>query len=467
MGWKIETGNVLDWAKRYDGPPFHALLCDPPYHLTSITKRFGSPNSAAARAAPYRRVSRGFMGQTWDGGDLAFQPETWSTISRVLHPGAFGLVFASAKGWHRVAIALEDAGMIIHPNIFLLGWLNGHGFPKATRIDRQIDRHNGKSGRIVGFRRHSRGGGTVYNLRTCKETCEVFYYPTIEPQTDLAKTWRNHRYGGQILKPALEPIIVFQKPYAGKPLDSITATGAGALNIEAARIPHGKPCRPMKAQSSGHDFYRQAGRYTDALELKPEGRWPANVALVHHPDCMPGDCTIDCPVASCLDNRMRYFENVYYTLENETPFLYMPKASTKEREAGLDGLAETTINDGGPTPIDNSYQRGKTRRHNDHPTVKPLGLTRWLATLLLPPAEYAPRRLFVPFSGSGSEMIGGLLAGWDEVVGVELLPAYIMIAERRLHHWSTRNPSPRQKTDRPPENRPGEQLALPINFGDE
>ena len=70
-----------------------------------------------------------------------------------------------------------------------------------------------------------------------------------------------------------------------------------------------------------------------------------------------------------------------------------------------------------------------------HPTHKPIALVRWLATLLLPPAEYAPRRILVPFAGSGSEMIGCGLAGWDEIVGVELMPEYADIAEARLAYW--------------------------------
>ena len=61
----------------------------------------------------------------------------------------------------------------------------------------------------------------------------------------------------------------------------------------------------------------------------------------------------------------------------------------------------------------------------------------YIARLLLPPPGPQPRRLLVPFSGSGSEMIGALLAGWDEVVGIELEADYRRIAEARLRHWAT------------------------------
>jgi site-specific DNA-methyltransferase (adenine-specific) len=73
---------------------------------------------------------------------------------------------------------------------------------------------------------------------------------------------------------------------------------------------------------------------------------------------------------------------------------------------------------------------------NVHPTVKPIDLCRYLATLLLPPKRDTPRRLLVPFSGSGSEMIGALLAGWDEVVGIEREAEYAEIARGRLAEFT-------------------------------
>ena len=69
---------------------------------------------------------------------------------------------------------------------------------------------------------------------------------------------------------------------------------------------------------------------------------------------------------------------------------------------------------------------------NHHPTVKPLSLTKYLATLIKPPTG---GRLLVPFSGSGSEMIGALQAGWEYVEGVELTEEYIPIAEARIKYW--------------------------------
>lgn len=140
MQYDIELANAVEWANAYDGPLFHALLCDPPYHLTSIVERFGKQGSAPAQFGSdgaFARASRGFMNATWDGGDVAFQPATWAAFMKVMHPGAFGMAFASTRGWHRMAVAIEDAGFVLHPVIMC--WCFGSGFPKATRISTQVD----------------------------------------------------------------------------------------------------------------------------------------------------------------------------------------------------------------------------------------------------------------------------------------------------------------------------------------
>lgn len=160
MALTVHHANVLDWARDYTGPKFHALLCDPPYEL-------------------------GFMGKAWDKSGVPFRADTWAALAAHLHPGAFLMAFASSRGWHRQAVAMEDAGLVIHPTLF--GWAFGSGFPKATRV------------------------------------------------AD-APAFNGHRYGLQALKPALEPVIVAQVPYQGRPVDCITRTGAGALWVDGGRI---------------------------------------------------------------------------------------------------------------------------------------------------------------------------------------------------------------------------------------
>ena len=73
-----------------------SIVTDPPYHLTSTVKRFGKDDAAPAQFGTdgvYARSSKGFMGQTWDGGNIAFKPEIWAAAHRVAKPGAYLLAF--------------------------------------------------------------------------------------------------------------------------------------------------------------------------------------------------------------------------------------------------------------------------------------------------------------------------------------------------------------------------------------
>lgn len=585
----IIQADIIKWSGIYRGPKFHAMLSDPPYHLTEITKRFGKPGSAPPKDnrgnGPYTRTARGFMNATWDGVGsngigIAFDPETWAALAEHLYPGAWGMAFAGSRGWHRMAVAIEDAGLIMQPTIF--GWAYGSGFPKATRIDTQIDArafrawlklHPEESARlklardaekaarkardasatkaaraelraltaaykasagllpsVIGTKKHQpkfaaaelgyREKDNGYNSRE-RETFDV-----MDCATEAARYWLGHRYGGQAMKPALEPIIVFQKPYGSSPLDTITTTGAGALWIDGGRIAGDVPSVPQLQFNSptGTMYGFKAGEGRNGEMSHAAGRWPANLVLSHAPGCN-GTCAPGCPVAALgaqsgesssrsggasgtnanpmswaelntdrarggvedSGTAARFFyqaDYMYERLELADAIAYVAKASRAEREAGLDpkqtaimrllddgdewedfedagsdhaaygefqgipgtkhtpnnrrSFDETTVDDGRETPIDNPYQRGETTRRNTHPTIKPISLTRYLATLLLPPPEYGPRRLLVPFAGAGSEVIGADLAGWEDVTGIELEADHVAIANARRAYWQQR-----------------------------
>lgn len=396
----IIHSDILDWARDYQGEPFHAAFCDAPYHLDGDG-----------------RDGRGFMGKAWDGGDIAFRPETWAAIAQHVHPGGFIASFASSRGWHRMAVAMEDAGLIIQPTIFV--WLSANrAWPKATRLDEQIDRRAGAEREIVGQKRHQpkfnaaelgyREKDNGYNSRN-RQT-----YSVTEPATPLAQAWAGHRYGGQVLKPAVDPIIVAQRPWPkARRLDAIIETGAGAMWIDGVR----------KTNTPPH---------------LPGGYWPTNFACTHAPTCEAAHCAPDCPASTLGEKAQHFFRASWASerIEAASAVGYFAKASTAEREAGLADFPTQLVGDGRATPIDNPYQRGKTPRKNIHPTIKPIALNRWLATLLLPPAMYAPRRLLVPFAGAGSEIIGAMQAGWEEIVGVELEAEHVRIAQARLAFWS-------------------------------
>lgn len=458
--YQLIHNDILTWASSYEGPKFHALFCDPPYHLTSITKRFGKDNSAPAKTGIYNRGSKGFMGQQWDGGELAFAPETWQALTQHLYPGGFIMAFAGTRGYHRMAVAMEDAGLIVHPAMI---WVFLSGFPKATRIDTQVDREAGVEREIIRPRTYElkNDGGYSGGLNTTKprsESCEIS-----EPATPLAKIWQSHRYGLQALKPSLEFIAIAQKPYQGRPVDNIVETGAGSLNIDGGRIPTdeltGWGGHPSDGYSGGLDSYEEGGRPVN-------GRWPANLILSEEGaellDRQSGENVgshgrsdreynlhswmsekIALPIekddsggASRMFHQTNWSYEILEQLETADPLKYEPKVSTTEREAGLDSLPLSTrnrVNSGG---YENDPKFAPTKMKNHHPTLKPISLTKYLATLLLPPDAYAPRRLLIPFAGTGSEMIGALLAGWDEVTGIEKGEEYHKIGLKRLEWWT-------------------------------
>lgn len=481
----VELSEIVAFANAYNGPLFHALLCDPPYHLSSIVARYGDEDAAPAQGGVYNRSSKGFMGKQWDGGDVAFQTDTWRAISKLLYPGAFGFAFASTRGYHRMAVAIEDAGFILHPSVFAWGF--GSGFPKGTRIDTQVDKAAGAERKrkkipasAVRNQKSINGGHGVDggDRPYIQKAQEDGYYMADagEAVTELAKQWVDHKYGGQALKPALEPIICFQKPYPNpnkdngmiKPWQVITQTGAGALNVGAGAIPSADPQSPP--------------------------RYPPNLALVHHPSCTPKQCVTGCPVKAvqlsaepdharkssrvvkqrsvkpravdfdfgdapgeyAADNGGpdRYFPRLGWEMESQEVIgwfasveaqidgadrlRYVAKPVGKERTAGISApkQARSTARPNSPDETGKFPDHDARKAENPHPTLKPMALTRWLASLLLPPAAYAPRRILVPFAGAGSEMIGAYAAGFEEIVGVEMTPEYAEVARQRLAYWS-------------------------------
>jgi DNA modification methylase len=100
-------------------------------------------------------------------------------------------------------------------------------------------------------------------------------------------------------------------------------------------------------------------------------------------------------------------------------FFYTSKAQRSEREAGLLDLKDDL-----------------DERVNSHPCIKPVDLIEYFATMILPPErEDDDRKLLQPFSGTGSEIIGSMLSGWDSITGIEREDEYVEIAEKRIDWW--------------------------------
>lgn len=200
---------------------------------------------------------------------------------------------------------------------------------------------------------------------------------------------KSRRYPGgraTTLKPAFEPIVLARRELNGTTEETIARHGTGALNAESCRV---------------------------------EGRHPANVILGHDHDCEEGRCAPGCVAAAAdacaSDGRSRLAPS---------RFLYCPKASRAERDAGCEQLPRRALD-----LFPNAGTSGDAR--NPHPTVKPLELMRWLVRLLCPPGGL----VLDPTAGSGTTGAAAVLEG-RRFLGIELEPAYIEIAAARIAHHS-------------------------------
>jgi len=303
-----------------------SVVTDPPYALLSINKRFANSmrteSTELTAAGPYYRTGKGFMGKKWDTGETAFDPLFWREVLRVLKPGGHLLAFGGTRSYHRLAVAVEDAGFEIRDQI---GWLYGSGFPKS----------------------HNQGNG-----------------------------W------GTALKPAWEPIVLARKPLIGTVAANVLGHGTGAINIDGCRIETSENLNG--GAYSGNIRQRAERTSVDTLDgsvplsrlnrgigdySQPTGRWPANVihdgseeVLAAFPEA-PGQMA---KAAEGGDRRKD--QNVYGAMArgsngaepredsgSAARFFYCAKASKADREDG-----------------------------NTHPTVKPTALMRYLCRLVTP-----------------------------------------------------------------------------------
>lgn len=336
------VGDMRERLSELDADSIDACITDPPYHLTGAS-RGGSPRNPGT--GPFGRIGigtdRGFMNLPWDGGDVAFRPETWAAVYRVLKPGAHLLAVGGPRTYHRMVTAVEDAGFEIRDCI---GWCYAQGLPKSLDVAGEIDRAAGASPaewaawlrqrrenlgmsrealaeavactpssvRDWGEGRAREAGGVIEHILPApsyrKRLAKVLGYPESErrvvqeatdrrddgtiyglghsgdvyagPTTDAAQQWNGWGTG---LKPGWEIILVARKPLVGTVAENVLVHGTGAINGDGCRI--GTDPVPINTFDDGaKPFGGGAGHpYTSRMS---SGRWPTNVAFSHHSDCV-------------------------------------------------------------------------------------------------------------------------------------------------------------------------------------
>ena len=396
--YDLRLGDCIEVLQSLEANSIDSVVCDPPYHLTSIVERFSNTsehdnNSTGRRAKNredgYARLSKGFMGKNWDGGDVAFQKETWEHVIRVLKPGGYMLAFSGTRTYHRMVCAIEDAGFEIRDQ---LAWVYGTGFPKSLNVSKAMDKRSGATRKVtktVVF--HDIRGGNLMEAAMGKNKPNAAYDYT-EPATDDAKKWDGW---GTALKPAWEPIVLARKPVSEKSIiDNVLKHGTGAINIDGCRITCEGEQNPSVARRKGsykesklsHNEACKLGKMVDrssnearAKERPGElmGRWPANI------------------IHDGSDEVLKLFPGT--NGDSVARFFYCAKSANEREE------------------------------YNKHPTVKPIELMKHLVSLVTPPGG----TVLDPFMGSGTTGIACLLKDF-KFIGIELEEDSYNTATQRL-----------------------------------
>lgn len=432
-----------------------AIVCDPPYGLGFMGKEWDSGKSFVERKAD-RRNRFDHVGGNHHPTSAADTARTrrveavrfgawcqeWAAEAlRVAKPGAHLLAFGGTRTFHRLAVAIEDAGWEIRDSIGVLGWLYGSGFPKSLDVSKAIDQAAGAERDTVAtgppVRRMIPGADQNRTGSWIKDNGREYIPTTTVPATDEAARWAGW---GTALKPAWEPIIVARKPLAGTVAANMVAYGTGALNVDGCRVEAaGRPARDTVRDGRQRDAAYQLSSTSVASGVTDQGRWPSNLLLVHHPDC--GDrCAPGCPVAELDAQSGQLTSGANPARRGSDKFrgVYQPYEGQRECQAARG--ADT----GGASRFFPTFRyqakAGKGERpvivrggHRiQHPTVKPVDLMRWLVRLVTPPGGL----LLDMFCGSGATLQAAALEGF-RAVGVDLEHDHCLLTRERLS-WAVR-----------------------------
>jgi site-specific DNA-methyltransferase (adenine-specific) len=376
-GARVFLGDCRDVLRGLPDNSVDSIVTDPPYELN-------------------------FMSKKWDNTGIAYDVTVWLECLRVLKPGGHVLAFGGSRTYHRLGVAIEDAGFEIRDTI---AWISSKTFPKSLNVEKAMDKA-GMDGSV-------------------------------------ASGW------GTGLKQVVEPVVLARKPLDGTVADNFQVWGVGGLNIDATRIDNlseaEKNWTPQRQHADNPMKIGGAKPGDEIAMYKPGGRWPANVILDEVSAGLLDEQTADFKGATSRTHRPNrspfttgteepVSHQVYADSGGASRFFYVAKASRRDRNEGLEELeairhADRAKDDGvgGKNPRNRTNQA----KQNFHPTVKPTQLMRYLIKLVTPEGGV----VLDPFTGSGSTGKAALLDGY-QFIGAELTEEYLPIIEGRLR-WAS------------------------------
>jgi len=439
---KIIQGDCLDKLKELEDNSVDSIVTDPPYGLS-------------------------FMGKKWDY-DVPSQ-EIWEECLRVLKPGGYLLAFAGTRTQHRMAVRIEDAGFEIRD---MIAWVYGSGFPKSHNIGKAVDKLQGNERkeylRPIAYPDSDCWGipnnnisGNNWGIVNADDSGKGKGQGK-QGMTPTSKGSSPYEGYGTALKPALEPITVARKPLSEKTVaENVLKYGTGGINIDGCRVEYQdeQPSRVgfMKTnREKGLNSSSYGGEKDTRIEdpiPNTSGRFPAN--LIHDgsdevvglfPDskvsgsARNGRANVNGKDYSNLDNIFGgKLGKKTGTLHNDSGsasrFFYCAKASKSERNKGCEELEEKPKVFNGQSAQPSIEMKGVEQKFttqpskNNHPTVKPISLMRYLCRLVTPKGG----TVLDPFMGSGTTGIACINLNCN-FIGIEMDKDYFEIAKARIEN---------------------------------
>jgi site-specific DNA-methyltransferase (adenine-specific) len=437
--YKLYHGSMLDMLEHIEPNSIDSVVTDPPYELN-------------------------FMGKGWDNAGVSFQADTWKRCYEVLKPGGYLLAFGGSRTFHRIAVAIEDAGFEIRDTIM---WIYGSGFPKSMNIGLAVDKKKGVE---------SMDTGVISSVsRPNSDKSNTLYKHGMVGKEFTVKIAQNEWKGwGTCLKPSFEPIIVARKPLEGTLVDNVLTYGVGGLNIDECRVPMSEDdfneiTNKSSKNPTNNYNYNESKKYSDyklniATLPNESGRFPANTILTYDETDFEEVCG-GFPQSKGASSQNNYSNGSIYRgqslQESSTKlegyrewynddgsasrYFYCAKASKKDRNEGLDTFEDKfkpaveyrpflkREAESGMTEHNDFLRLGKTK--NNHPTVKPTELMQYLIRLVTPNGG----TILDPFNGSGSTGKAAMYENRErnkeyKYIGIELTEEYLPIAKARIEY---------------------------------
>jgi DNA modification methylase len=502
--WTVINSECVAAMEKMQPESIDAVVCDPPYDLLSGSRGGSGRSNESDVFGRHGAMNRGgFMGLKWDATGVAFDPDTWRAVLRLLKPGGHMLVMGGTRTYHRVTCAIEDAGFEIRDCMM---FMYGSGFPKGLNIAKAIDKaargvpqggsdptslnHGNFKTQSTEGKRSETDYGRGFGAGPGQFMATIERYSEVRELVPEAQVWAGWNVA---LKPAYEPIVVARKPIDRRSVTSnVLAHGTGAINIDASRIGVSKdvPASPSRGQNGTS----LAGSVDGSLRLETGkedghnpnvGRWPANILLAHSEDCVlvgsrlvkgdPRDtgngvrpsgfvdtgaengsgepnapvygdsevgvyeCVEGCPIR-LLDEQAGVKKSGTGAVKKASGNGYIPSAFGKENRA----VGTPNVEYGDSGSVSRFFYTSKVSKKErgwglDEPHTHPTAKPVDLMQYLVRMITPPGGCVLDPFMGSGTTLIAAMLEGFDSV-GIDAEKEYAEVAQRRVEFWAANGP---------------------------